>query len=76
MKTAEAACSVRAPVPQKQGLKPIQKALLVSILEVRAPVPQKQGLKPSALPSVISFVAVRAPVPQKQGLKRYVEKPI
>jgi len=37
---------VRAPVPQKQGLKPsVDASQDIQVLNVRAPVPQKQGLK-------------------------------
>ena len=37
--------TVRAPVPQKQGLKPAGFTFVVVLCQVRAPVPQKQGLK-------------------------------
>ena len=61
--------TVRAPVPQKQGLKLSRVSPRNRQLPVRAPVPQKQGLKPIELRAIGPVPVVRAPVPQKQGLK-------
>ena len=61
---------VRAPVPQKQGLKLKLRFVLASLDSVRAPVPQKQGLKLDDDGNECIESEVRAPVPQKQGLKQ------
>ena len=62
--------SVRARVPQKQGLKLSGGAVgHQGASSVRARVPQKQGLKQADGGECISRSHVRARVPQKQGLK-------